>query len=91
MNGRARQINSVFFERGELLEFIKAGSCFRRARDDNAVETAEVTAVFVDLYGIPHIKFDLSIRRPGRQDYRAGPRMLALKTFCANYDERPAG
>lgn len=90
MISRARQINSVFFKRGELLEFIKAGSSFRRVRDDNAVETAEVTAVFVDLYGIPHIKFDLSIERPGHQDYRAGTRMLALKTFCANYGERPS-
>ena len=86
-----RQINSVFFTRGGLLEFIKAGSSFRRVRGDNAIETAEVTAIFVDLFGIPHIKFDLSIERPGRQDYRAGARILALRTFCANYGERPSG
>lgn len=90
MNSRARQINSVFFKRGELLEFIKAGSSFRRVRDDDSIETAAVTAVFIDLYGIPHIKFDLSIERPGREDYHAGTRMLALKTFCANYGERPS-
>lgn len=91
MDGRERQLNSVFFKRGELLEFIKAGSSFRRVRTDRTVEMAEVTGVFVDLYGIPHIRFDLLIERPGHQRYPAGPRILALKTFCANYDERPSG
>lgn len=91
MSGRARQVSSVFFKRGELLEFIKAGSSFWRARDDDAVERAKVTAVFVDLYGIPHVKFDLSIKRPGQEVYRADPRSLALKIFCTNYRERPSG
>ena len=88
MAGHGQRLSSVFFRRGELLEYIRAGASFRRVNRDRTIETAEVRGLYVDLYGIPHITFDLSIARPGRAGYVAGSRTMALKVFCANYAER---
>jgi hypothetical protein len=88
MAGQGQRLSSVFYRRGEVLEYIRAGTSFRRLHSDRTVETAQVLGLYVDLYGIPHITFDLSIERPGRGGYQAGSRTMALKVFCANYGER---
>jgi hypothetical protein len=87
MTGRAKRLSSVFYKRGELLEYIRPGTSFRKTHADRTVETAEVAGLFVDPYGIPHIKFELLIERPGRQGYRPGSRTMALKKFCETYGE----
>jgi hypothetical protein len=88
MAGQGHKLSSVFYRRGDLLEYIRAGASFRRVHSDRTVETAQVLGLYVDLYGIPHITFDLSIERPGRGGYKAGSRTMALKVFCENYGER---
>ena len=88
MSGRAQRLSSVFFRRGDLLEFIKAGASFKRVLADHTVETASVLDVFSDLYSIPHVKYELTIARPGRQPYGTGQRTMALKAFCGNFVER---
>ncbi len=88
MGERAQRLSSVFFRRGNLLEFIKAGASFRRELADDTVEVAEVLDVFTDLYSIPHVRFEFTVSRPGREPYGSGPRTMALKKFCQNYVER---
>ncbi len=88
MSGRAQRLSSVFFRRGELFEFIKAGASFRREFADKTVETAEVLDVFTDPHSIPHVRFEFTVLRPGHEPYGSGPRIMALKKFCQNYVER---
>ncbi|HUI17362.1 MAG TPA: hypothetical protein VL244_06835 [Alphaproteobacteria bacterium] len=88
MSDRGQRLSSVFFRRGNLFEFIKAGASFRREHADRTVETAEVLDVFTDLYSIPHVRFEFTLRHPGREPYGSGPRTMALKTFCQHYVER---
>jgi hypothetical protein len=88
MNGRAQKLSSVFYRRGDLLEFIKAGAAFRRILADRTVETAKVRDLYADLYGIPHMRYELTIKRPGRQPDPTGPRTMALKVFCQTVAER---
>lgn len=90
MSGRARKLKSVFYKRGDLLEYIKAGASFQRVLADRTVETAEILDVFADLDSIPHVKYELTIARPGRQPYGTGQRTMALKVFCQSYMERLA-
>jgi hypothetical protein len=87
---RGRELCSMFFRRGNALEYIKAGSTFRRTHRDRMVETAEVLSVATDSFGIPHVRFSLRFKRPDRNEVTEGPRMLALKTFAELYSERCA-
>jgi len=84
---RGRELCSMFFKRGSALEYIKAGSSFRRTQPD-MVETAEVVSVSADSFGIPHVRFHVSFKRPARDAMKEGPRVLALKTFIERYTER---
>ena len=77
-----------FFNREKNEEFVIPGSRFRRVHPDEMVETAEVEAVNMDPYGIPHVKFKVSFCRPNRYSYDEGIRMLSLKTFADRYQER---
>ena len=71
---------------GEVLD-IEAGHIFRCPRTGSVVETAKVISVRSDSYGIPHVTYQLRIRR-ANHDMRDGPRMLALKSFTRRYTER---
>ena len=88
MRWHGNHLNSIFYKRGDRLEFIKTGSHFRHVRADKTVETAEVLAVYTDSYGIPHIRFSVSFERPHRLRFNDGPRNLALRSFCEHYVER---
>jgi hypothetical protein len=94
MNGPAitkgRKMASVFCLRGDRLEYIRAGSAFRRVRADRAVETAEVSSVYADPSGIPHIRFDVVFENASREPVREGPRILAVKAFIETFTERVA-
>lgn len=89
-----RPLTSMFFKRGKILEYVRAGSTFRKVHDDTMVETATILSVAVDPFGIPHVKFQATFRRPNRKFFDGGARMLALKSFAKHYIERvtePAG
>ncbi|MEE2997215.1 MAG: hypothetical protein VX700_08720 [Pseudomonadota bacterium] len=84
----ARPLNSFFFKRGKKLEYLRAGSVFRRVQGDGLVETAEVLSVGTDSHGIPHVRFKVIFGRNYRPQFDSGERMLALKTFAKQYTER---
>jgi hypothetical protein len=86
--GKGRRLASIFCLRGDKLEYIRAGSTFRRARADSMTETAEINAVYADSAGIPHVRFDVVFENPNRATVREGPRILALKTFIQMFNER---
>ncbi len=91
MTEQRRSLTSLFVMRGGALEYIKPGCVFRRTRKDAMIETAEITAVYNDPSGIPHVRFDVVFEKPDCASYREGPRVLAVKTFFQNFDERVAG
>ena len=79
----------MFFKRGTSLEYITAGSTFRRT-EAQVIETAEVLSISTDTFGIPHVRFNVSFQRPTRSVTHEGQRVLALKSFAARYTERCA-
>ena len=67
------------------------GTTFQRIHADALIETAKVLSISRDYYGIPHVKFEVSFRRPNRSTFDEGNRMLALKAFADRYkDMAPA-
>ena len=80
-------MTSMFFKRGEAVEYIRPGSVFRRTQTENVVETATVRSVGCDAAGIPHVSYDVSIQR-SHISFQDGPRSLALKSFTDRYKER---
>ncbi|MCR9220918.1 MAG: hypothetical protein NXI21_11890 [Alphaproteobacteria bacterium] len=81
----------MFFKRENAMEFVKAGTRFRRTRSDRMVETARVLSIASDDFGIPHVRYELSVEKPvTRQTVIEGPRVLALATFTSTYCERVA-
>ena len=86
---RGRELCSMFFRRGGTLEYIKAGSSFRRTQPD-MIETAQVLSVATDSFGIPHVRFRVTFKRQAQAATSDGPRMLSLKTFAERYTERCA-
>lgn len=91
MSEQRRSLTSLFVMRGGALEYIKPGGVFRRTRKDATTETAEITAVYNDPSGIPHVRFDVVFEKAGCASYREGPRVLAVETFFETFDERVAG
>jgi hypothetical protein len=82
----------MFFKRGNGAEFVKAGTEFRRTRADKMVETATVLSIASDTFGIPHVKYELSVEKPlAGQTTSEGPRVLALGAFADTYCERVPG
>ena len=84
----AKSLTSMLFKRDKPLDYVCAGNMFRRVHDDNLLETAEITSVATDAYGIPHVKFNVTFSRPNRFVYNEGSRMLALRSFAERYRER---
>ena len=86
--GKGRRMASVFCLRGDRLEYIRAGSTFRRIRRDRMVETAKISSVYADSAGIPHVRFEVVFHNASRAAVREGPRVLAVKTFIEMFTER---
>ena len=84
-NGRS--LSSFFLKRGRNLDDVRGGSSFQRVHRDRMVETAQVLSVGTDTYGIPHVRFQVSFRRPNQSRFDGGGRMLALKSLADQYRE----
>ena len=78
----------MFFKRGDQIEYIKMDSTFRCAHADRTIETAEVISVYADSFGIPHVRYSVSFKRPYRERFQEGPRILALRSFFDHFSER---
>ena len=83
----ARVLTGKSGKRGKLLAAVTPGSTFRRVHADRLEETAKVLAIAKDPYGIPHVRFRVSFRRPNRNFFDGGARMLALESFADHYSE----
>lgn len=85
-NGRV--LSSIFCKRGSVMEYIRPGTTFRKVHPDKMVETAKVLSVGTDSFGIPHVSFRVSFRRPDQNMFDGGDRLLAIQTFAERYTER---
>ena len=80
---------STFFKWGRDMRYIRRGMKFRRVKSDNSIETARVLALLHDSFRIPHVRYDVNLRRSsGSGVMRDGPRVLSLSTFAQIYGER---
>ena len=80
------KLKEVYEGNGESSD-IQAGNVFRCPHTGPVVETAKVLSVRSDSYGIPHVTYQVRIRR-ANHDVQDGPRLLALKSFTERYTER---
>lgn len=69
------------------MQTIKEGAVFNRRGQGPAVEYARVIGVGEDRMGIPHVRFELQVRRHGVPS-GIECRTLALDVFCSRYRER---
>lgn len=89
LNLRKTDALSMFIKRGRKVEFVKCGSLFHRTHGGKSVETARVIGMRTDSFGIPHVRYEVSVaRRHIPTSYFEGPRTLALETFTDTYNER---
>jgi hypothetical protein len=86
----ASVLSSIFSRRDSILDAIQPGSTFRRVKNE-IVETAQVTAVSDDSFGIPHVRYKVGFKRPYIDFFDGGTRVLALKSFAERYPERITG
>jgi len=77
-----------FLSRRIQVPEINRGESFRRRRDHEIVETANVIAVVPDAAGIVHVQFNLRISGPRRVDEEQ--RTLSLEYFHRLYREAVA-
>ena len=78
------------FKRGPVKVPIRTGDVYRRIRANNAVETATVLDIHDDPFGIPHVRYKLTIGRSDRSLFWDCKRVLALQSFAELYDETNA-
>ncbi len=79
------------FKRGSDKVAIRTGGVYRRIRANNAIETATVLGIHDDHFGIPHVRYKLTIGRSDRSLFWDCKRVLALQSFAELYDETGAG
>ncbi len=86
---------ATFFHFGgnkDKQSLVKAGGVFERMHAHNLIETARVLSIGVDLFGIPHVKYEVKFEssREGGRNFD-GPRVLALSVFadCYNMCAKP--
>lgn len=78
----------MWFKRSEFEPRIEPGAVFRREAEENSlIETASVLKVKSDVFGIPHVHYNIVYRRP-YETIADGPRVLALDIFRKRYRER---
>lgn len=79
------------FKRGPTKVAIRTGCVYRRIRANNAIETATVLDIHDDPFGIPHVKYKLTIGRSDRSLFWDCKRVLALQSFVELYNELSPG
>ena len=75
------------FKRGPKRAAIRTGCVYRRIRGGNMMETATVLDIHDDPFGIPHVKYKVTIGRSDQSSYWNCKRVLALQSFAELYDE----
>ena len=81
----------MFFRRTKPSVPIEAGQSFLRRRNDDFVEVARVLGVSPDSFGIPHVRYELTVEKPQSHGiYIAGTKVLSVSAFAATYSAAPA-
>lgn len=81
----------MFFRRPVRPDHICVGKSFERRRQDDALERAEVLGIAPDAFGIPHVRYELTVEKPlSHRLYPAGTKVLSLIAFSEAYRE-PVG
>ncbi len=80
-----------YFKRGPKRAAIRTGCVYRRIRGGNMMETATVLDIHDDPFGIPHVKYKVTIGRSDQSSYWNCKRVLALQSFAELYDEMSVG
>lgn len=76
----------MFFRRSFPTKAVTVGQFFRRQCPGDRVETAQVLGICEDGFGIPHVRYELTVEHPLSQAmYPAGTKVLALSAFSAAF------
>ncbi len=81
----------LFFKRGPKKAAIRTGCVYRRNRAGITVETATVLDIHDDPFGIPHVKYKVTIGPSDRSSIWDCKRVLALQSFAELYHEMSPG
>lgn len=79
------QLSRLFNSVPHLVE-VKIGEVFETTRDGNIVETAKVVGVGPDSLGIPHVHFEVQIKKANINCVEEN-RTLGLETFTRRYSK----
>ncbi len=72
----------MFFRKAAIRESIMVGRSYTQRRTDNTVEVAQVLGITPDGFGIPHVRYELTVEKPkSHQIYMAGTKVLSLIAF----------
>ncbi len=82
-----RERSNMIARRGGKLEYLRAGNTFRHKNGGPVEELAEIISFYSDSNGIPHVRFELSLRR-NELGVPGGPRVLAFSSFRERFSER---
>ena len=78
----------MFFRKSVRADDVSVGKSFQRRRGDDAVERAEVLGIAPDAFGIPHVRYELTVEKPqSHRLYPAGTKVLSLIAFSEAYQE----
>lgn len=78
----------MFFRKAVCQDDISVGQSFQRRRGDDALERAKVLGIASDAFGIPHVRYELTVEKPlSHQLYPAGTKVLSLIAFSEAYQE----
>ena len=73
------------FKRSRQPLDLRPGSVFERVHDaSNSSEVAEVVSLADDVFGIPHVRFQMSYRCSDRKEDQ-GVRVLAVQAFAERF------
>ncbi len=81
----ARQLSRFFNSVPHLVE-VKIGEVFETILDGNVIETAKVVGVGPDSLGIPHVHFEVQIKKSNLKCVEEN-RTLGLETFNRRYSK----
>ncbi len=81
----APQLSKLFNSVPHLVE-VKVGEVFETIRDGNIVETARVVGIGPDSLGIPHVHFEVRIKKSNLNCVEEN-RTLGLEPFTQRYSK----
>ena len=82
----AAQLSQLFNSAPPLLVDVRIGEVFETLRDGNIVETAKVVGVGADSLGIPHVHFEVRIKKSNLKSVEED-RTLGLESFTQRYSK----